>query len=53
MRIEVKCLNCGIKWVRVTNFGSDIELTVDLMYNCPNCGSNLYEPLRKENDDTG
>ncbi len=43
MRIVVKCLNCGIKWERVTSFGSNIELNDDLMYNCPSCGSNYYE----------
>ena len=48
MRQVVKCLNCGITWVRVTTFGADLELIEDLMYNCPNCGSNYYEPLIEE-----
>lgn len=45
MRQTVVCKNCGIKWVRVTVFGVETELTEDLMYNCPNCGSNYFEPL--------
>ena len=48
MRIPVLCKNCGIKWVRVTCFGSNIELTEDLMYNCPACGSNWCEQLVEE-----
>ena len=43
MRILVKCLNCGIKWVRVTVFGDTSENTEDIQLNCPNCGSNYYE----------
>lgn len=52
MRVEVKCLNCGIKWVRVTAEydGQHIELTEDLMYNCPNCNSNAYEILVEEGE---
>jgi len=42
MRIKVICNNCGIKWVRVTTLGYEIELTEDLVYNCPKCGSNDY-----------
>ncbi|KKK95939.1 hypothetical protein LCGC14_2667780 [marine sediment metagenome] len=45
MQQAVKCLNCGIKWVRVTVFGPDIVLNEDLMYNCPNCNSNYFEPI--------
>lgn len=45
MRVIVKCLNCGITWERVTTFGGNIELTEDLMHNCPNCNSNHYEPV--------
>ena len=48
VRQTVKCLNCGIKWVRVTNFGSTIEFTEDLMYNCPNCHSNYCTPINDE-----
>ena len=44
MREIVKCLNCEIKWVRVTVFGPDLELIDNLMYNCPNCNSNYCEP---------
>ncbi len=43
MRIPVKCKNCGLKWLRVTAFGTDLELTENLQYNCPKCGSNWYE----------
>ncbi len=43
MRTIVKCLNCEIKWVRVIVYGSETELTDDLMYNCPNCNSNYFE----------
>ncbi len=46
MRYLVRCLNCGIKWVRViaiSGGGSDTEYINDLMYNCPNCCSNWYE----------
>lgn len=42
MRTPVKCENCGVKWERVTVFGPNLELTEDLQYNCPNCGSNWY-----------
>jgi len=47
MREIVKCLNCGIKWERVTSLydGEVIELTENLMYNCPNCNSNCYESV--------
>lgn len=52
MRIPVKCKNCGIKWERVIAFGnlSDLELTVDLQYNCPKCGSNWYEEIKDERE---
>jgi len=45
MRQIVKCKNCGIMWVRVTAQydGETVELTENLMYNCPNCNSNYYE----------
>lgn len=42
MRTVVKCLNCGIIWVRVIAVG-DLEMTVNLQYNCPACGSNWCE----------
>jgi len=45
MRIPVICKNCGLKWLRVTVFGSELELTEDLQYNCPKCGSNWYETV--------
>ena len=50
MRESVRCLNCGIKWVRITaQFdGTTIELTDNLMYNCPNCNSNYYESVLDE-----
>ena len=41
----VKCLNCGIKWLRITehsNPGGTV-MTCDIQYNCPNCGSNYWE----------
>lgn len=44
MREVVKCLNCGLLWQRVIAFGLNVELNEDLMYNCPKCGSNWYEP---------
>ena len=49
MRQKVKCLNCGIKWERVTVFydGVSLELTENLMYNCPNCNSNYYESIEE------
>ncbi len=48
MRITVKCKNCGVKWVRVTTMGGDIEYIEDLMYNCPACGSNWYELVEEK-----
>ncbi len=47
MRQIVKCLNCGIKWERVTAQydGECLELTENLMYNCPSCNSNYYEAV--------
>lgn len=50
MRELVRCLNCGIKWVRITTLydGKIIELTENLMYNCPNCNSNYYESIAVE-----
>lgn len=49
MRIRVKCVNCGLIYDRVTiGFGGDVELTEDLCYNCPKCGSNAYERLSEE-----
>ena len=57
MRETVKCLNCGIIWVRVTAFGGSLEMNEDLMYNCPNCRSNAYEstpsPVHTEENDEG
>ncbi len=43
MRTVVKCLNCGLKWVRVIAVGTDLEMNYDLQYNCPKCGSNWFE----------
>ncbi len=50
MREVVKCLNCGVKWERVTAQydGETIELADNLMYNCPNCASNWYKPFDEE-----
>jgi Zn finger protein HypA/HybF involved in hydrogenase expression len=48
MRQLVKCLNCGIKWVRVVPFGAVSESNDDLMYNCPNCNSNHFKPIEEE-----
>ena len=50
MRQIVICKNCGIKWVRITATydGSTIEMTENLMYNCPNCNSNYCEPIAVE-----
>ena len=45
MRQTVKCKNCGIIWVRVTSFGSELELLEDLVYFCPACHSNWYDEL--------
>ena len=45
MRTPVECQNCGIKWLRVITWGSDVELNDDLMYNCPNCIINFFEPV--------
>ena len=50
MRIPVKCLNCGMKWLRVTIFGTDSEMDEDLQYNCPECGSNWCEAIKEEKD---
>ena len=49
MREIVKCLNCGLKWERITALydGVTIELAENLMYNCPNCSSNYYETFVK------
>jgi len=48
MRVVVRCLNCGIKWVRVIAWGGVSELLEDLCYVCPKCGSNWYEEERPE-----
>ena len=48
MRIPVLCKNCGLKWIRVTAFGSTLELTEDLQYNCPKCGSNWCEEIQEQ-----
>ncbi len=48
MRTIVKCLNCGLKWVRIVTFGTDLETNCDLQYNCPKCGSNYYESLSED-----
>ena len=45
MRIPVKCLNCGIKWERVTPSMEPLELLMDLQYNCPKCESNWFERI--------
>ena len=47
MKTIVKCLNCGITWVRIIAYG-DLELTEDLQYNCPACGSNWCEGKSNE-----
>ena len=53
MRMLVKCLNCGIRWERVTSEydGETIERTEDLMYNCPACGSNAYRIDKEVKDE--
>ncbi len=48
MRVPVECKNCGIKWLRVTALGADIEMLDDLQYNCPACNSNWYGPVPDE-----
>lgn len=50
MREIVKCLNCGMKWVRVTApyDGETLEMTENLQYNCPKCNSNYYEPIQEQ-----
>ena len=50
MRVPVECKNCGIKWLRVTTFGTDIEMLDDLQYNCPACSSNWHGPVRDEEE---
>ncbi len=50
MRELVQCQNCGLVWMRVTMFGSDLELTEDLQYFCPACRSNAYEYVEKKNE---
>ena len=55
MRTPVKCLNCGMKWVRGVALDTDTtELITDLQYYCPKCGSNYYVELpekeRNNND---
>ena len=45
MRQLVGCLNCGLKWVRVTAWGSTTEPTEDIQYYCPKCGSNYFKPI--------
>ena len=50
MRQPVECKNCGIKWLRVTTFGSDLVMLDDLQYNCPKCGSNWCEALIKSEE---
>ena len=49
MRTIVKCLNCGIVWVRVTSWGTVLEMTEDLMYLCPSCHSNWFESYENTN----
>jgi predicted Zn-ribbon and HTH transcriptional regulator len=46
MKYPVKCKNCGIKWLRVIEFG-DLEMTVDIQHNCPACGSNWFEGIEE------
>lgn len=48
MREPVVCKNCGLKWLRVTVFGPNLELTEDLQYFCPKCGSNWCEPIKED-----
>ena len=50
MRVAVVCRNCGLRWVRITpeSDGEIIELFSSLIYNCPACGSNYYEPIKEE-----
>lgn len=45
MRTPVKCKNCGLKWLRVIAWGPSLEMTGDLQYNCPKCGSNWYKEI--------
>ena len=52
MRILVRCLNCGIKWVRVVCSGTSTEAYEDLQFNCPACGSNWYEEDTNATKDT-
>ena len=52
MRQPVRCLNCGMKWLRVTTWGDVLELTEDLQYYCPKCSSNWCElVIEKEKDE--
>ena len=53
MRIPVRCKNCGLKWLRVTAFFPPLELTEDLQYNCPKCGSNWFEPIEESEIEVG
>ena len=49
MREIVRCLNCGIKWMRViAYYDGTLELTEDLQYDCPACKSNYYKREQEE-----
>ena len=46
----VKCLNCGLKWLRVLpsdNLGG-VVMNEDIQYYCPKCGSNWCEAIEGE-----
>jgi Zn finger protein HypA/HybF involved in hydrogenase expression len=47
MQQAVKCKNCGIKWLRVTEGYGELVLISDLQPNCPKCGSNWCEVINE------
>ena len=49
MRTPVICKNCGLKWLRVISWGSNLELIDDLQYYCPKCSSNWCEEITDTN----
>ena len=51
MNTPVKCLNCGIKWLRVVPMDGEIVFNWDVQVNCPRCGSNWSVGI-VENDST-
>jgi len=53
MRTPVKCRNCGIKWLRVVEMSTsgNVELNINLQYNCPKCGSNWCELVEEHKDE--